>query len=169
MITRLTHKVLLAIACCFALVCVVPLSAGAQGGIIKKGAQGVEKGVETGVEKTKEGAEYVGRETKEGAEAVGRETKELFTGEDKDKDTHRMKSSESQSTTTQQPNRTESTTTSTKTTRSTGTTSKSTTAGSTNIGHTRLPATAGEFPLLALVGALALMASGTPRLLRRRR
>ena len=84
MITRLTHKVLLAIACCFALVCVVPLSAGAQGGIIKKGAQGVKKGVETGVEKTKEGAEYVGRETKEGVEAVGRETKELFTGEDKD-------------------------------------------------------------------------------------
>ena len=158
MITRLTHKVLLAIACCFALVCVVPLSAGAQGGIIKKGAQGVKKGVETGVDKTKEGAEY-----------VGRETKELFTGEDKDKDTHRMKSSESQSTTTQHPNRTETTTTSPKTTRSTGTTSKSTTAGSTNIGHTRLPATAGEFPLLALAGALALMASGTPRLLRRRR
>ena len=154
MITRLTHKVLLAIACCFALVCVMPLAAGAQGGIIKKGAQGVKKGVETGVEKTKEGVE-----------TVGRETKEVFTGEDtdKDKDTHRMKSSESQSTATEQPSRTETTAKSTTTTK---TTSKSTTAAS---GHRRLPRTAGHFPLLALAGALALAASGTHRLLRRPR
>jgi hypothetical protein len=158
MITRLTHKVLLAIACCFALVCVVPLAAGAQGGIIKKGAQGVKKGVETGVEKTKEGAE-----------TVGRETKELFTGEDTDKDTHRMKSSESQSTTTEQPSRTETTTKSGTTTPSTETTGTATTAGSKAIGHKRLPRTAGEFPLLALAGALALAASGTHRLLRRPR
>ncbi len=153
MITRLTHKILLAIVCCFALVCVVPLTASAQGGIIKKGAQGVKKGVETGVDKTKEGAE-----------TVGRETKEVFTGDkDNDNDTQRMKGSET-STTTQEPSQTE-------TTKKSTTTSKSTKAGSTETetAHKRLPATAGELPLLGLIGALALLASGTPKLIRLRR
>src|SRR5215471_11891520 len=76
-VERITHKVLLAVACCLVLV-LVPAMAGAQGGVlgqagqgIKKGAQGVQKGVETGVEKTKEGAE-----------SVGHETKKVITGED---------------------------------------------------------------------------------------
>src|SRR5215471_19108488 len=69
-VERITHKVLLALACCLVLV-LLPAMAGAQGGVlgkaeegVKKGAQGVQKGVETGVEKTKEGAESVGHETK---------------------------------------------------------------------------------------------------------
>jgi hypothetical protein len=167
MITRLTHKILLAIVCCFALVCVVPLTASAQGGIINKGAQGVKKGVETGAEKTKEGVETGVDKTKEGAKAVGRETKEVFTGDkDNDNDTQRMKSSESSTTTTtQEPSQTETTK------KSRTTTSKSTTAGSTETQttHKRLPATAGELPLLGLIGALALLASGTPKLIRLRR
>jgi competence protein ComGC len=50
----LRPRVLLAIASCL-LIILLPLSGGAQN-VIKKGAQGVQKGVETGVEKTKEGA-----------------------------------------------------------------------------------------------------------------
>ncbi len=64
-VIRVTQKVLLAVACCFALI-LVPLSVGAQtpGGVIQKGAEGVKKGVETGAEKTKEGAEAVGEGVK---------------------------------------------------------------------------------------------------------
>src|SRR6185503_10367349 len=100
--------------------------------------------------------------TKEGAEAVGRETKEFFTGDESDKD-KRMKSSESESTT-QRTNPTETTTRSTETTQSSTTTSKSTSTGSESPGRRRLPATAGELPLLALAGALALVASARLKL-----
>src|SRR5215510_8623480 len=68
--TRRTREFLLVLACCFALV-LIPLSASAQGDLLKKGAHGVQKGVETGAEKTKEGAE-----------AVGHGVKKAVTGED---------------------------------------------------------------------------------------
>ena len=67
-VEKLTNKVLLAIACCLVL---VPAGSAAQGGVlsnmgqvIKKGAEGVVKGVGAGVEKTKEGVESVGHKTK---------------------------------------------------------------------------------------------------------
>ena len=139
------NKHLLALACCLVLV-LVPAMARAQGGIlgqaekgVKKGAQGVQKGVETGVEKTKEGAE-----------SVGHETKKVITGED-DKSADRQKPT------------TQSTTPSETTTKST--TSKSTSEETKGGKH--LPGTAGELPLLAVVGSLALAGAVVSRLVRR--
>jgi uncharacterized surface anchored protein len=154
--TGLTQRVLLVLVCCLAII-FLPLSAGAQG-IIKKGAQGVQRGVETGAEKTKEGAE-----------AVGHGAKKAITGEDTS--TSRMKSTETQST---EPSQT--TTPSDTNARSRSTTpSESTTTGSSSTsrstehraGTKKLPRTAGELPLLALIGMLSLAAAGTSRLLRR--
>ena len=134
-----TQKVLLAFACCLALV-LVPVSLSAQGGIIKKGVQGVQKGAE---------------ETKEGVQKAGRETKKAITGEDTD--TTRQKSTESSSSTQSQ---------STTTTTESQSTSKE--SGRTGQGRSkRLPSTAGELPLLALLGGLALAASGTMKTVRR--
>ena len=143
---RLTQKILLALACCLALA-VAPLSVGAQslGGIVKKGAKGVQKGVETGAEKTKEGAE-----------AVGHAVKKAVTGDDTSS-SERMKSTETNSTT-------ESQTTTTR--EKSGAAART---ASSAAGEKKLPATAGEFPLLALVGSLALAASGVSRLIRRGR
>ena len=151
-VKTITHTVLLALACCVVLV-LVPVMAGAQGSIlgqaekgVKKGAQGVQKGVETGVEKTKEGAE-----------SVGHETKKVITGED-DTSADRQKPT------------TQSTTPSETTTKST--TSKSTTGTKTTEetkGGNRLPGTAGELPLLAVMGSLALAGAAVTRLVRRSR
>jgi hypothetical protein len=148
-VETITQKVLLALACCLVLV-LVPAGASAQGGVlgkagqgIKKGAQGVQKGVETGVEKTKEGAE-----------SVGHETKRAVTGEDNT-------SADRQKPTTQ--SRTPSETTTTK-----STTSKSTTGTTEGTkGGKRLPRTAGELPLLAVVGSLALAGAVVSKLVRR--
>src|ERR1051326_5033151 len=85
-VTRFTQRVLLALACCFALI-VIPATAGAQiGGAIEKGAHGVKKGVETGVEKTKEGTE-----------TVGKGVKKAVTGDDTENNDNRMKSTPSES------------------------------------------------------------------------
>jgi thiol:disulfide interchange protein len=140
---RLTEKVLLAMACCLALV-LVPVSVGAQtpGGIIKKGAEGAKKGVETGAEKTKEGAE-----------AVGEGVKKTITGDDTDK--NRQKSTDTGSST--EPSQT---TTS-------DSTSQSTDTEQAQKGSKKLPTTAGELPLLALVGGLGLAASGLLRFIHR--
>ena len=151
-VKTITHTVLLTLACCLVLI-VVPAMAEAQGGIlgqaeqgVKKGAQGVQKGVETGVEKTKEGAE-----------SVGHETKKVITGED-DTSADRQKPT------------TQSTTPSETTTKST--TSKSTTGTKTTEetkGGKHLPGTAGELPLLAVMGCLALAGAAVTRLVRRSR
>lgn len=149
------QKVLIAFACCFALV-LIPLSAGAQN-ILQKGAQGVQKGVETGAEKTKEGAQ-----------AVGHGVKKAVTGDDTTTTTTTREK------TSQQPTTSPSTSTTTGA-KSTTTTEKSTTSqsksGSTEKTHAgksgNLPRTAGELPLLALIGSLALAASGTMKLVRR--
>ena len=131
----------LAVACCFVLI-LVPVLANAQvGGVIQKGAQGVQKGVETGVEKTKEGAEA---------------TKNAITGEDQDQ--NRMKPQESQ----QNPSATESQPS------ETGQRSMpSESAQKTETGQKNMPRTAGELPLLALAGCLALSAAGLSRIIRR--
>jgi hypothetical protein len=151
-VERITHKVLLAFACCLVLV-LVPAMAGAQGGVlgqagqgIKKGAQGVQKGVETGVEKTKEGAE-----------SVGHETKKVITGED-NTSADRQKPA-TQSTTPSEPTSQESTTN--KRTPPTKSTSEGTKGGKP------LPGTASELPLLAVVGSLALAGAVASRLVRR--
>jgi hypothetical protein len=164
--TRLSGKVLLAVACCLVII-LLPVSGNAQlGHVVKKGAQGVQKGVETGVDKTKEGAETVVDKTKEGAETVGKEVKKTVTGEDTNTTTSRMKSTDTNSTT--EPSQA---TAAPATTGSTSTSNER--SGSTRAGHAgatgkRLPATGGELPLLALIGSLALAASTSSKLVRRR-
>ena len=137
----------LAVACCFVLI-LVPALVHAQEGVIQKGVHGVQKGVETGVEKTKEGAEATGHAIKKGV-----------TGEDTSTSTERMKS-EQQTT----PGTEQQTTPGTRT-QTTRESKRSTTTTEKKEGN--LPKTAGELPLLALVGALALGAAGVSRVLRR--
>jgi hypothetical protein len=157
--TRRTQEFLLVLACCFALV-LIPLSAGAQNPL-EKGAHGVKKGVETGAEKTKEGAE-----------AVGHGVKKAVTGDD----TSRDKSTEGEYTT-QQPSKpaTHPTKSTTGTMPATGEPTTGATTGTAKHGAAHaakggkeLPSTAGELPLLALIGSLALAASGTLKLVRRK-
>ena len=145
--TKPTPRILIAAACSLVLV-LVPLSVGAQtpGGIIKKGAQGVQKGVETGAEKTKEGAEAVGKGVKKGV-----------TGEDTKTNDGRTKGTETSPGTAPLQS-------------TTGETSTGATATErTDRGHKHLPATAGELPLLALAGVLALATAGALRVVRRAR
>jgi len=146
--TRFTSGVLLAFGWCLILL-LVPLLVSAQtpGGIIKKGAQGVEKGVVTGAEKTKEGAE-----------AVGKGTKKVITGKDTNTGENRMKSTE--------PGTESGTSTAPSETTSGATTSEATDTERAKAGK-KLPATAGELPLLALAGVLALAAFGATKLIRR--
>lgn len=122
--------------CCLLLI-LLPMPASAQlGGAIKhgvqKGAHAVQKGAETTVDKTKEGAE-----------AVGKGTKKLFTGDDDESTSDRDKNSE---TTTASPQ---------------GTTNKSAVAQGHGSAKYRLPRTAGELPLLALIGIISLAAAAT--------
>jgi hypothetical protein len=151
MVERLTQRVLLAIACCFALV-LVPASTGWTQDLIKKGVQGVKKGTETVVDKTKEGAK-----------AVGKGAKDLVTDSDKS-DREKMTPSQTQSTN-------PSTGTYSTSRSSSGTmSSKSTSSGAKkgmSTAHHRLPRTAGDLPLLALMGMLSLAAAGTLRMLRK--
>jgi LPXTG-motif cell wall-anchored protein len=157
--TRRTREFLLVLACCFALV-TIPLSAGAQDNILEKGAHGVKKGVEKGAEKTKEGAE-----------AVGHGVKKAVTGED----TSQEKRPEG-TYTTQEPSKP--TTAPSKTAPSKSTTGTMPATGESKTGTTtekhaakgtkELPSTAGELPWLALIGTLALAASGTLKLVRRK-
>ena len=146
--TKHTVKILLAVTCCLFIV-LVPLSISSNAqNVLQKGAQGVQKGVETGAEKTKEGAEATGHAIKKGV-----------TGEDTSTSTERMKS-EQQTT----PGTEQQTTPGTRT-QTTRESKRSTTTTEKNEGN--LPKTAGELPLLALVGALALGAAGVSRVLHR--
>ena len=133
-VTRLTQRVLLALVCSLAIIS-LPLSGGAQN-ILKKGAQGIQKGVETGAEKTKEGAE-----------AVGHGVKKAVTGEDTSDS--RMKSTAPSQTT------------------APSTSSQTTKPERARANGEHLTATAGEFPLIALIGISALAASGTVTFIRR--
>jgi hypothetical protein len=147
--TKHTVKILLAVTCCLFIV-LVPLSVSSNAqNVLQKGAQGVQKGVETGAEKTKEGAEATGHAIKKGV-----------TGEDTSTSTERMKS-EQQTT----PGTEQQTTPGTRTQTTRESKRSTTTTGEQKEGN--LPKTAGELPLLALVGALALGAAGVSRVLRR--
>jgi hypothetical protein len=132
----------LAIACCLVLV-LAPMLASAQipgSGIV----QGAKHGVQKGAEEVQKGVETGAEKTKEGAEAVGQGTKKAITGEDTNNE-NRMKPGESQRNTT-----------------------TSETEGS-QTGQKHMPKTAGELPLLALAGALALSVAGVSQAIRRKR
>jgi hypothetical protein len=149
--TARTLRTLLALTCGLFIV-LAPLSHAALAqGLIKKGVEGVQKGVETGVDKTKEGVDATGRAIKKGV------TGEDDTYTNTDTNTQRMKPQTTPGTTTPS---TESQTT----TRSTGTSRSA--KGGAKEGQ-QLPKTAGELPLLALIGTLALGTAAGSRILLR--
>jgi len=138
---RFTHLTSLVLVCLLALT-FTSAQALAQH-ILKKGAEAVGEGVKKGA-----------HETKEGAEAVGHGVKKAVTGEDREKGTEYRYQ-------TQQP-----------VTRPSGTVPAET--GQHKMTHAkpsgkRLPRTAGESPLLALSGIMALAGAALSRTVRRRK
>jgi hypothetical protein len=117
----------------------VSLTAQTAGGVV----QGTKHGIEKGAGAVGQGVEGAANKTKEGAEAVGQGTKKAITGEENNPDKTRMKSTEAQTQT------------------------ESTETKSTETGKTNLPKTAGELPLLALTGFLALAGAAASRFGRR--
>jgi hypothetical protein len=153
MIERNLKLKLLFAVCSLALV-LIPLSGYAQDGIWSGAKHGVEKGAQ-GVQK--------------GAESVGHETKKVITGQDDQTKTQ----SQDQTTTQEQQNNARmkgGTQGGTQTETSTSTTEKSERGQTKQTGEKEgkpLPRTAGELPLLALAGCLALAGAGAFRLIRR--
>src|SRR5262245_14104614 len=155
-VARITNRISLVLVCLLVLT-LTSLPAGAQ--ILDKAKEGVQKGVH-GVH---EGAEAVGKgvkkgaqETKEGAEAVGRGAKKAVTGEDREKGTEYQTQPATPAAPGTQPSGT------------TAPMGKKHMAPSTT-RHKGLPRTAGEFPLLALSGVLALAGAAVTRTVRRRK
>ena len=104
--------------------------------------------IQKGVQGVQKGVETGVEKTKEGAEA----TKNAITGEDQNTEQNRMKPQES--TTETQPSEKGNMTSEQKT---------------TETGQKNMPRTAGELPLLALAGCLALTAAGLSRVIRRQK
>ena len=144
---RFTHLISFVLVCLLAIT-FTSAQALAQKNIFDKTKEGVKKGAETVGEGVKKGA----HEIKEGAEAVGHGVKKAVTGEG------REKGSEYQTT---PPATRPSGTMPAETGRHRMADSKS--------GGKGLPRTAGEFPLLALSGGLALAGAALSRMVRRRK
>lgn len=148
MFEKLTQNGLLVLACCFALILLPLSSAWAQEDTLKKAGEGIQKGAETVVDKTKEGAE-----------AVGEGAKDLVTDDDPDTDKDEIPADR------QKPTEVQSDTQSTTTPSSEAAKGTSTSTEETEASEDReLPATAGELPLLGLIGALALAGAGALRI-----
>ena len=126
---------------CFALV-LFPMSIGAQtpGDLL----HGTKKGVEKGAGEVQKGAEGAAHETKKGAEAVGKGVKKGVTGEDENTNIDRSKGTQTYSESGQP-----------------------TGVHHEHTGKKHLPKTAGELPLLALLGALSLIGAAVSRTTRR--
>ena len=137
---------ILAFLCCL-LIVIAPASIQAQGvgGVM----HGAKKGIQKGAGAVQKGAEGAAEKTKEGGEAVGKGVKKSVTG-DENKDTERQKNSEVN------PNPQEPRNPSSKT-------SQAATADE------NLPKTAGELPLLGLIGAICLAAVAKRRTAVRKR
>src|SRR5215471_3916851 len=125
---RSIRLLILAAACCFALV-LIPASSYAQlGGV----AHGVQQGVQTGAE-----------EVQKGAEGTYNKGKEVITGEDQN-----QQQTEEQKTTPSEENRM-------KTTPAQSGTETETEQNQTDeTGQKQMPRTAGELPLLVITGLL---------------
>lgn len=160
-VERRTHLISLVLACLL-VITFTSLPVLAQENIWDKTKEGVKKGTEEVGEGVKKGAEAVGKgvkkgaqETKEGAEAVGRGAKKAVTGHEHNEAVEREKGTGYQM---QQP--------ATRPNEAQPSqTGKQNMGGSTQ--EKGLPRTAGEFPLLALSGALALAGAALSRLVRR--
>jgi len=153
MLEKKLTVIVVAFACCFALL-VVPALASAQiGGVVN----GAKHGIQKGATEAQKGVEGAVDKTKEGAEAVGRGTKKAITGEDDNSGDNRMKPQESNP---QSDNRM-------KSGQSQADQSSTQTESTGETQQKNLPKTAGELPLLALAGYLSLLGAGVSRLVRR--
>ena len=139
---RSIRLLILAAACCFALV-LIPVSSYAQLHVIVAQLGGVAHGVQHGVQT---GAE----EVQKGAESTYNKGKEVVTGEDQNQqqttpsEENRMKSRPTQS--------------------GTETETQQNQTGET--GHKQMPRTAGELPLLVMTGLLSLAGARATRRLK---
>ena len=137
MLDRLTTKALIGLACSLLLVLTVS-TAWAQERVLEGG----KKGVETAVDKT----EDVG-------EAVGKGVKKAFTDDDPDSDNDEgIAQDAQQATQPQQENRPA---------------ERSSAATESDTDNRELPATAGEQPLILLIGALAFASAAALKVFRR--
>jgi hypothetical protein len=158
MLDRLTTKALIGLACSLLLVLTVS-TAWAQERVL----EGAKKGVETAVDKTEDVGEAVGKGVKKGAEeaidktedvgeAVGKGVKDVFTDDDPDSDNDEGIAADAQATEPQQQS-------------SPGVRSSAATESDTE--NRELPATAGEQPLILLIGMLALATAVALKVFRR--
>jgi hypothetical protein len=135
---RSIRLLILAAACCFALV-LIPVSSYAQLHVIVAQLGGVEHGVQQGVQKGAEGVQ-------KGVEGTYNKGKEVITGEDQDQN--------QQQTTPNEENRM-------KTNPTQSGTETETQTGET--GKKQMPRTAGELPLLVMTGLLSLAGARATR------
>jgi len=135
---RSIRLLILAAACCFALV-LIPVSSYAQQHAVVAQLGGVTHGVQQGVQKGAEGVQ-------KGAEGTYNKGKEVITGEDQDQN--------QQQTTPSEENRM-------KTNPTQSGTETETQTGET--GQKQMPRTAGELPLLVMTGLLSLAGARATR------
>ena len=140
---RSIRLLILAAACCFALV-LIPLSSYAQLHTIVAQLGGVAHGVQHGVQKGAEGVQ-------KGVEGTYNKGKEVITGEDQDQN---QQQNEQQKTTPSEENRM-------KTNPTQSGTETETQTGET--GQKQMPRTAGELPLLVITGLLSLAGARATR------
>ena len=178
MLERLTAKALIALACSLLFALTVS-PAFAQERILegaKKGAEtavdktedvgeavgkGVKKGAEEAIDKTEDVGQEVGDKAEDVGEAVGKGVKDVFTDDDPDSDNDEgiaegqeaeRQDAERQAVEPQEQNRSR--------------TMSSATESSTEEDR-ELPATAGEQPLILLIGTLALAGAAALKVIRR--
>jgi len=135
---RSIRLLILAAACCFALV-LIPVSSYAQQHAVVAQLGGVTHGVQQGVQKGAEGVQ-------KGVEGTYNKGKEVITGEDQDQN--------QQQTTPSEENRM-------KTNPTQSGTETETQTGET--GQKQMPRTAGELPLLVMTGLLSLAGARATR------
>ena len=135
---RSIRLLILAAACCFALV-LIPVSSYAQQHAVVAQLGGVAHGVQQGVQKGAEGVQ-------KGVEGTYNKGKEVITGEDQDQN--------QQQTTPSEENRM-------KTNPTQSGTETETQTGET--GQKQMPRTAGELPLLVMTGLLSLAGARATR------
>jgi hypothetical protein len=168
MAVKLTTKALIALACSLLLVLTVSpawaqerVLEGAKAGV-QKGAEGVKKGAETAVDKTEDVGEAVGKGVKKGAktaidkaedvgEAVGKGVKDVFTDDNPDSDNDEGIAEGVQATEPLQQSRP----------------GGMSSATESDTESRELPATAGEQPLILLIGALGLAGAAALKVFRR--
>jgi len=159
MLDRLKTKALIAVACSLLLALTVS-TVWAQ----EKVLEGAKKGAETVVDKTEDVGEAVGKGVKKGAEtaidktedvgeAVGKGVKDVFTDDDPDSDNDEGIAQDAQDAQATEPQQ------QTKP----GAMSSATESDTDN---RELPATAGEQPLILLIGALALACAAALKVFR---